>query len=89
MDARVKIRENEKGGKYLDLARELIKLWNMKLTVIPIVIGTQGIIPKGFESGLGKLEIGGRIETIQTIAMARILRRVLETRGDSLSLILQ
>ena len=36
------IKENEKGDKYLDPARELIKLWNMKVTVIPIVIGALG-----------------------------------------------
>ena len=38
------------------------------------------------------LEVGGRVETIQTIALlktARILRRVLETWGDLLSLRLQ
>ena len=31
---------------YLDLARELKKLWNMKMTVVPIVIGALGKIPK-------------------------------------------
>ena len=37
---RVKRKESEKRDKYLDLARELKKLWNIKVTVIPIVIGT-------------------------------------------------
>ena len=32
---------------YLDLARELKKLWNIKVTVVPIVIGTLGMVPKG------------------------------------------
>ena len=32
----MKIKENEKRDEYLDLARELKKLWNMKMTVIPI-----------------------------------------------------
>ena len=36
---RVKLRESEKKDKYLDLARELIKLWNVKVTIIPIVNG--------------------------------------------------
>ena len=39
--------------------------------------------------GLEELEIGGRVETTKTTAllrMARILRRVLETLGDLLSL---
>ena len=36
---RVKLKESEKKDKYLDFARELKKLWNRKVTVIPIVIG--------------------------------------------------
>ena len=36
----VKLKESKKRHKYLDLARELRKLWNMKVTVILIVIGT-------------------------------------------------
>ena len=38
-DHRVKLKECEKKDKYLDLARELKKLWNMQVTIIPIVIG--------------------------------------------------
>ena len=37
-DYRVKINESEKIDKYLDLARELKKLWNMRFMVILIVI---------------------------------------------------
>ena len=44
---RVKIKENEKIDKCLDLARGLKKLWNMKVTVIPIAIGALGRICKG------------------------------------------
>ena len=68
------------------------KLWNMKVTIIPIVIGAFGTLTKGLLKGLEDLEVGGRVETIQTTALlktARILRRVLETWGDLLSLNLQ
>ena len=81
-DHRVKLKENEKIDKYLDLDRELKKLWNMKVKVIPTVVGALGTVPKGLEKGLESLEIRGRIETIQNTALlqsARILRRVLET----------
>ena len=44
-----------KRDKYIDLARELKKLWNMKVTVIPIVIGALGTIPKGWVKGSRKL----------------------------------
>ena len=81
-DHRVNLKEREKKDKYLNLARALKKLWNMKLTVIPIVIGALGIVTKGLVQGLEDLEITGRVEIIQTTALlrsARILRRVLET----------
>ena len=42
----MKLKECEKRDKYLDLARELKRLWNMKVTIIPIVIGTLGTITK-------------------------------------------
>ena len=81
-DHRINLKESEKKDKYLDLARELKKLWNMKVTIVPIVIGALGTITKGFLKGLAELEVGGRVETIPTTALlrtARILRRVLET----------
>ena len=58
------------------------KLWNMKVTIIPIVIGAFGSVTKGLLKGLEDLEVVGRVETIKTTAllkMARILRRVLDT----------
>ena len=61
----------------------------MKVTIVPIVIGALGAIAEGLLKGLEDLEVGGRVETIQTTALlrtARILRRVLETWGDLLSL---
>ena len=86
-DHRINLKESEKKDKYLDLARELKKLWNMKITIVLIVIGALGTITKGLLKGLEDLEIGGRTETIQTTALlktVRILRRVLETSpGDS------
>ena len=87
-DHRVKLKESEKIDKYLDLARERKNLWNMKVMVMPIVTGALGTVTEGLVQRLKDLEIRGRMETIQTTAMrlARILRRVLETWGDLLSL---
>ena len=88
-DHRVKLKESEKRDKYLDLDKEMKKLWNLKVTFIPIVIGALGTVTKGFVQGLEDLDIRGRIETIRTTALlrsARILRRVPETWGDLLQL---
>ena len=46
-DHRIKLKECEKKDKYLDLTRELKKLWNMQVTIIPTVIGVFGTITKG------------------------------------------
>ena len=81
-DHGIKLKESEKKDKYLDFARELKKLWNMKVTIILIVIVTFGTVTKALLKGLEDLEVGGRVKTIQTTALlrtARILRRVLET----------
>ena len=78
----VKIKESEKRDKHSDLARELRKPWNTRMTVIPVIIGTLGTISKGLEKGLKWLEIGGGIVIVQTTAFlrsARIPRRVLGT----------
>ena len=64
----------------------------MKVTIIPIVVSAFGTVTKGLLKGLLDLEVGGRMETIQTTTLlrtARILRRVLETWGDLLSLKIQ
>ena len=61
----------------------------MKVTIIPIVIGAFGTVTKRLLKSLEDLEVGSRVETIQTTALlktARTLRRILETWGDLLSL---
>ena len=63
-DHRINLKECEKKDKYLDLPREQKKLWNMQVTIIPIVIGAFGTVTKGLLKGLEDLEFGGRVETI-------------------------
>ena len=57
----------------------------MEVTVIPIVIGALETILKNWLKEPEDLEIRRRAETIQTtelLRLFRILRAVLETRGD-------
>ena len=64
----------------------------MKVTIVLIVIGAFGTETKGLLKGLEDLEVGRRVETIQTTTVLRtagILRRVLETLGILLSIKLQ
>ena len=69
-----------------------MKLWNMQVTIVLIVIGAFDTVNEGLSMGLEDFEVGGRVETILTttlLSTARILRSVLETWGDLLSLKLQ
>ena len=61
-DHRVKLKESEKKDKYLDLARELKKLGNKKVTFIPIIICVFGTVTEGLVKGLEVLEITGRVD---------------------------
>ena len=52
-DHRIKLKECEKKNKFIDFARELKKkLWNMKVTIISIVIGAFSTVTKGLSKGL-------------------------------------
>ena len=46
-DHRINLKKSEKKDKYLDHTKELKKLWNMKVTIVPIVIGALCTITKG------------------------------------------
>ena len=85
-DHRIKLKEFEKKYKYLE------NLWNMQVTIISIVIGAFGTVSKVLSKGVEDLEVGGRVETIQTTTLLRtteMLRSVLETWGYLLSINLQ
>ena len=41
----VKIKESEKRDRYFKFTKELKNLWNMKVTVISIIIGALGTVP--------------------------------------------
>ena len=47
----VKIKEID-----IDLARELKKIWNMTMIVIPMIPDAHGTIPRGVVTGLEELE---------------------------------
>ena len=57
VDRRVKSKESKIKDQYLDLAKRLKKLWNMKVTVIPIVIGALITVTNGLAQGLEDLKM--------------------------------
>ena len=89
-DHRIKLKEIEKRDKNLNLARKLKKLWNMKVNMKDTNCNwCTRYSHQRIGTGTGALEIRGWVESTQTTALfrsARILRRVLESWADLLSL---
>ena len=58
MDHKVKLKESEKifFKKYLDLARELKKMWNISVAIISIVVNAFRMVSKGAEIRLEEMK---------------------------------
>ena len=80
-DSRIEEKEKDKIEKYQDLGRELQKIWNVKVKIIPLVVGSLGAITKQFGNRLKQVGItAGTAQVQKTVLLgtARILRKVLE-----------
>ena len=63
------------------MGRELQKIWNVKVKIIPLVVGSSGAIPKQFGNRLKQIGITARTAQLQKTVLlrtTRILRKVLE-----------
>ena len=60
-DSRIEEKEKEKMEKYQDLRRELQKIWNVRMKIIPLVLGSLGPIPKQFGNRLKEAGITAEI----------------------------
>ena len=80
-DSRIEEKEKDKIEKYQDLGRMLQKIWNVKVKIILLVVGSLGTIPKQFGNRLKQTGITVGTAQVQKTALlgtARILRKVLE-----------
>ena len=80
-DSRIEKKEREKIEKYQDLRKELQKIWNVRVKIIPLVVGSLGAIPKQFSKRLEENGITAEIRQVQKSVLletTRILRKVLE-----------
>ena len=80
-DSRIEEREKDKTKGYNDMKRELKKIWDMSVKVIPVVVGAIGTSQKKLKQWLSDIGIGTRIVELQKTTIlysARILRNVLE-----------
>ena len=79
-DTRIDDKEVEKIERYLDLARELKKVWNMKVIVVPLKVGALGTPVKELEKRLKTICIEIKINELLKavfIHTSRILRKVI------------
>ena len=85
-----KWKKSKNVGKYLDLAREQKNQWNVKVTA-RLIVAALGMVPQLPRRETGrKWRSKGELRLSRSqITSTRILRRVLETRGDLQSLIFQ
>ena len=56
-DSRIEEKEKDKIEKHQDLGRELQKIWNVKVKIIPLVVGSLGAISKQFGNRLKQIGI--------------------------------
>ena len=80
-DSRIEEKKKEKIEKYQDLGKELRKIYNMRVKIIPLVVGSLGTIPRQFGNRLKEPGITTEIEQVQKtilLGTARILKKVLE-----------
>ena len=54
----------------------------MRITTVPFVIGVLGTITKGLLKGLGHLEVGGRVKTIQNDSIPKNDQNTKKSPGD-------
>ena len=80
-DQNIKVKEIEKITKYQDLRLQVQKLWDVKVTVIPIVVRVLGTVSEKLDNHLKTIRIPIVISCLEKAALlgtAFILRRVLD-----------
>jgi hypothetical protein len=68
--------------EYKSLCIEIKRMWNMKRTIIPAVIGATGIVTKGLKNNLGAIAVKHSTDSPQKTSIlgtAHITRKVLQS----------
>ena len=64
-DSRIEEKEKEKIEKYQDLRKELHKIWNVRVKIMPLVVGSSDAVPKQFGSRMKETGITAETGQIQ------------------------
>jgi hypothetical protein len=74
-------KEAEKKLKYKGLGIEIKLMWNLKCTIIPVIIGTTGIMTRSLRKNLEDIPGKHSIDSLQKTAIlgtSHIIRKVLQ-----------
>ena len=80
-DRNVVHKEAEKELKYKSLCIEMQRMWNLKSTILPVIIGATGIVTRSVRKNLetvpGKLSIHS-LQKTAILGTSHIIRKVLQ-----------
>ena len=82
-DKNTSVKVVEKLSKYKDLEIEIERMWGMKITTVPVVIGALVVIKKGTEKFMKKIPWNIRLQELQKatlLGIALILWKVLAVK---------
>ena len=71
----------EKKLKYKSFCLEIQRMWNLKCTIIPVIIGATGIVTRSFRKNLEAVPGKHSIDSLQKTAIlgtSHIIRKVLQ-----------
>ena len=80
-DRNVVQKEAEKKLKYKSLCIEVQRMWNLKCTIVPVIIGANGIVTRSLKKILETVQGKHSIDSLQRTAIlgtTHIIRRVLQ-----------
>ena len=75
------VQKEEKKLKYKSLCIEIQRIWTLKYTSIPVIIGATGIVTKSFRKGLDAVPGKHSIDSLQKTAIlgtSHIIRKVMQ-----------
>jgi len=74
-------KEAEKELKYRSLCIEIQRMWNLKCTIVPVIIGATGILTRSLRKNLETVPGKHSIDSLQKtviLGTAHIIRKVLQ-----------
>ena len=80
-DRNVVQKEAEKKLKYKRLCIEIQRMWNLKCTIVPVIIGATGIVTRSLKKNLETIPGKHSIDSLQKTAIlgtSHIIRKVLQ-----------